>query len=124
MFHDTLIRIKNSQISRRKVTKIPYSAMALAICEILAERGYVSSSERKGKGYKRYISIGLNQGERKIKGIKFLSRPSRHIYKGYKELMPVRRGYGLMLVSTSKGIMSGEEAKKQKVGGEVLFEIW
>ncbi len=62
--------------------------------------------------------------ERDIRGLKFLSKPSRRLYVGYKEIKKVKSGHGLLVLSTSKGILSGEEAKKMKIGGQLLFEIW
>ena len=60
----------------------------------------------------------------KIGSVKLVSKPSRRIYAGYRELRPVKSGLGLLVVSTPRGIMSGKEARKMKLGGEVLFEIW
>ena len=59
-----------------------------------------------------------------IEGTRILSKPSRRLYTGYKDIKPVRQGYGLLILSTPKGVMDGKSAKKQKLGGQLLFEIW
>lgn len=104
--------------------KVPYTAMDLSVLEVLLKNGYLSRLERKGKGYKRILAIGLNDAEHGMRGLKFISRPSRRIYVGYQELRPVRQGFGISVLSTPKGILSGDEARKTKTGGEMLFQIW
>jgi small subunit ribosomal protein S8 len=126
MYIDLLIKIKNAQAVKKDVVKVPYSKRDERILEILKENNYIKDFERKGKGAKRVLEAELNykNGEGAISGVKPLSKPSRRIYIGYKEIKPVRRGYGLFVISTPKGILTGKEAKKMKVGGEALFNIW
>lgn len=75
---------------------------------------------------KRIIEIKLkyNNGEGAIHQIKFLSRPSRRLYLGYKDIKPIRQGYGVLILSTPKGVIDGKTARKEKVGGQALFEVW
>jgi len=125
MYHDVLTKIKNAQAAGKKAIKVPYSAMDANVLEVLLKKGYISRLERKGKGYKRILAVGINDTEHgSIRGLKFLSKSSRRLYVGYKELHPVRQGYGLAVLSTSKGILAGDEARKSKIGGEILFQIW
>jgi len=125
MYHDVLIKIKNAQDAGKKAIKVPYSAMDANVLEVLLKKGYVSRLERKGKGYKRILAVGINDVNKGgIRGLKFLSKSSRRLYVGYKELRPVRQGFGLAVLSTSKGILPGDEARKAKLGGEILFQIW
>lgn len=98
----------------------PFTKMDMSIAEILVKAGYLKEAEKKGRN-KRFIEMKLNK---RINGLRFLSKPSRHLYSPYKRLRHVKNGYGLGLVSTSKGIMTNEDARKQKLGGELLFEIW
>lgn len=123
MYVNFLIRIKNAQGAEKNVLRAPFSKMDLAIAEVLLKYGYLKSVEVKGKADKRVIEINLSK-EKAIRGIKFISLPSRRIYTGYKEIRSVKSGYGIAVVSTPKGIMSNKEARRQKLGGQLLFEIW
>ena len=127
MYTDLLTKIHNAQRAKKASVKMPYSNMDMAVAEILAARGFVLSANKKGRAPKRVIEVELkyddaNKGA--ISSVKFLSVPSRRLYKGYKEMRPVRQGFGVAIVSTPKGIMTATEARKQKVGGQLLFEIW
>lgn len=123
MYVNFLIKIKNVQGAGKNILRAPFSKMDLAIAEVLVKYGYLKSIEVKGKSDKRVIEINLNK-EKEIRGIKFISLPSRRIYAGYKEIRSVKSGYGIAVVSTPQGIMSGKEARQQKLGGQLLFEIW
>lgn len=123
MYIDLLIRIKNAQAAGRDYLKIPYSKMDKEIANILEKQGFLKKVEMKGRLPKKILKIYLNP-KRPIKGLKFLSRPSIGRYSGYRDLKPVKGGYGLLVLSTPKGIMSGSQARKEKVGGKLLFEIW
>jgi len=126
MYHDLLIRIKNAQAVKQERIKSPYSKFDEAIADLLLKHKFVSGVSKKGRMPKRVLEIELkyDNGSGVINGVKFLSKPSRRIYAGYKELRPVRQGYGLLVVSTPQGLLGGYEARKKKVGGELLFEIW
>lgn len=123
MYIDLLIRIKNAQAARRETLKVRYSKMDAAVAEILKARGFLKTVEVKGRAPKKIIEIIPNP-ERPIQGVKLMSKPSRRLYGGYRELRKVKGGYGLMILSTPKGIMPADAAKKEKVGGQLLFEIW
>jgi small subunit ribosomal protein S8 len=126
MYINLLTKIKNAQAVKKENVKVVYSKMDEKILEILKENGYIDDFQKKGRGAKRVLDIELKyqDGKGVIKGIKFISKPSRHLYISYKDIKPVKRGYGLLILSTPKGILTGKEAKKMKVGGEMLFEIW
>lgn len=126
MYIDLITKIKNAQKAKKESIKIPYSNMDMAVAQLLADTKLVDSVEKKGRMPKRVIEVKLKYDNDKgvISGVKFVSRPSRRIYSGYKELKPVRQGYGFGIISTPKGIMTTREARKQKVGGQLLFEIW
>jgi len=123
MYINLLIKIKNAQEAEKDLVRMPFSKMDLAIAELLLKQGYLKGVEVKGKAIKQMIEVSLKE-EKVIKGVKFISRPSRKIYSGYQKIKSVKSGYGLSVISTSKGIMSGQEARKQKLGGQLLFEIW
>ena len=127
MVTDLIIRIKNAQAARKESLKVPFSNLNFAVSEILAKNNYVESAAKKGRMPKRIIEIKLKydkDGKGAISGVKLLSVPSRQLYKGYKKLTRVLQGYGLGVVSTPKGLMTNQEAKKSKVGGQLLCEIW
>ncbi len=123
MYWDTLIRIKNAQDAGKKTVIVPYSKMDFSILESLVKHKFLKEIKIiNNKKNKKSIEVTL--GNRPINEVKFISKPSRHIYAGYRDIKPVKSGFGKLVVSTSLGIMTGEEAKKKKVGGEILFEIW
>ncbi len=127
MYTDLLTRIMNGQAAKKKTVKVPFSQMDFVIAELLAACGYLESVQKKGRMPRRALELKLRYDEAKrgaIRGVRFASVPSRRIYAGYRTLRPVRQGYGLAILTTPKGIMTGSEARKQKVGGQVLFEIW
>ncbi|MEK7657843.1 MAG: 30S ribosomal protein S8 [Patescibacteria group bacterium] len=126
MYTDLLTKIKNAQAVKKENIKVFHSKTDEKIVEVLTANNYLEKFEKKGRGVKKILDIKLkyNDGNGAIDGFKFISKPSRRIYIGYDEIRPVRQGYGLMIVSTPKGIMTGKEAKKLKVGGEALFQIW
>ncbi len=126
MYTDLLTKIHNAQRAKKASVKVPYSTMDMAVAEVLAARGFVLSAAKKGRAPKRIIEVELKyEGETgAISGIKFLSVPSRRLYAGYKEMRPVRQGFGVAVVSTPSGIMTSSQARKSKIGGQLLFEIW
>lgn len=126
MYLDLLIKIKNAQKARKETLKVPYSNLDFAVAEVLAKNNYLDSVAKKGRMPKRVIEIKLRyeNGRGVITGTNFLSKPSRRLYGGYKTLRPVKQGYGLGVISTPKGVMTTKEARKEKVGGQLLFEIW
>ena len=127
---DMLIRIKYAQAVKSEQVVIPFSKVKFRIANILKESGYVSEVERKSKKAKKaeheYLQLTLKyqDGQATLSGVKLISKPSRRMYIKAKEIRPVRSGYGLAIVSTSKGIMASKEAKKNKLGGEIICEIW
>lgn len=127
MYHDTLTRIRNAALRGHEKVKVPYSRFDFQILEKLEKQGYLTSVSRKGRGTRRVIEIKLKydkDGAPAISGVKFVSRPSRRLYEGYRGVKPSRQGYGHYILSTPEGVLTGKEAKQKKVGGQVLFEIW
>lgn len=127
---DMLIRIKNAQAVKGEQVVMPFSKVKFKIANILKEAGYISEVERKSKKAKKaeheYLQLTLkyqdNQGA--MSGVKIISRPSRRMYIKAKEIKPVRSGYGIAIISTSKGIVNSREAKKLDLGGEIICEVW
>ena len=126
MYTDLLTKIHNAQRAKKASLKVPFSNMAMAVAELLVKQGFLAGAAKKGRMPKRVIEIDLKyeNGKGAIDTIRFISVPSRRIYAGYKDLKKVRQGYGTALISTPKGIMTIAEARKGKVGGQLLFQIW
>ena len=124
---DMLTRIRNALIAKHDSVEIPASTMKKAIAQILVEEGYVKSFEIIADGEKKTIKIQLKYGankQRVIVGIKRISRPGLRVYARKDEMPKVLGGLGIAIVSTSRGVMTDREARKQGVGGEVLAYIW
>jgi small subunit ribosomal protein S8 len=127
---DMLTRITNAQAVRHERVSVPFSTVKMHIAHLLKDAGYIGEVERKKRKAKKaeveYLDLALkyDDGLGAISGVRLISRPSRHIYTKSKAIRPVRSGYGIAVVSTPKGIMSGSTARKENVGGEVMFEIW
>lgn len=123
---DMIIRIKNAGMAEKPSVLISYSKMKFAITELLKREGYIKDYSKKGKKVTKFIEIGLlyEDGKPKIQGIERISKFSRRIYQKAKKLRPVRQGFGTLVLTTPKGILSDKEAKKENVGGEALFKIW
>jgi small subunit ribosomal protein S8 len=121
-----LTRIRNSHLAGKRRLKVPFSKFDYEIAEALVKKGYLESAEKKGRSIKKIIDISLKYEEDKPKlsGIKLISLPSRRVYGSYRNLRSSKQGYGDYFMTTPQGIMTGREAKKAKVGGEILFEIW
>lgn len=127
MYIDLLTQILNAQKVHKEKIKFSYSVMDEKILNIIKENKFINEFEKKGRGIKKYFDITLayeEGGRGKINGVKFISKPSRRIYRKYRELRDVMQGYGTSIISTPKGIMTTNNARKTRVGGEVLFEIW
>ena len=124
---DMLTRIRNSVKVRGEVVDIPASRMKLAIAQLLKDEGYVSKVESVTKRNKKVIRLTLKYGKKKesiISGIKRVSTPGRRIYMGKGEIPRIRSGFGTVLISTSKGILTDSTARQLGIGGEVICYIW
>ena len=127
---DMLSQIMNAQAVNKETVTLPFSRIKFDIANVLKTNNYLADAEKKKRKTKKseqdLLNITLKYGEfgPAISGIKFISRPSRRIYINAGQIKPVRSGYGMAVISTPKGIMSSKEARKNNLGGEILFEIW
>lgn len=123
---DMLTRIRNSSMVKKPEVRVPYSQLKFALAKILAAEGYVSMIEKIGTGVGGEIRIVLKYENNQpvIRNLKRVSKPGRRAYAGYGDLPRVLSDYGIAIVSTSQGIMTNKEARKRKLGGEVLCEIF
>jgi len=122
---DMLTRIRNASMVGKKEVRVPYSNVKFAIAKILKEEGYVASIEKSEQGHGEIrIALKYDDGSAAIKAIKRVSKPGRRWYSGYADLPRVLSGHGIAIVSTSRGVMTNTEARKRKLGGEVLCEVF
>lgn len=124
---DMFIRIKNAQRVKRSVVLVPHSKIKMEVAKLLQSRGFLADVTRRGKKNKRSIELTLRYDSLKvgkITDIKRVSKSSRRIYRGYKSIRPFKKGYGFFIISTSKGIIDDDKARKLKIGGEILGEVY
>ena len=124
---DLLTRIRNASSAKHETVDIPASNMKKAIMQILVDEGYVKSFTVIEDGKQGMIRATLKYGEGKtpvITGLRRVSKPGLRIYSSVEEMPKVLKGLGIAIVSTSKGVMTDRQARKENVGGEILAFIW
>lgn len=123
---DLLTRIRNGQQAHLDTVVSPSSRMKFAIAKIMEREGFVGAVKEMSEGPKKTISITLKYDGRQpvIRFIKRISTPGRRVYRGASELPRVLSDIGIAIISTSLGLMTNKEARKRKLGGEVLCEIY
>lgn len=124
---DFIVRIKNAGMVKKEAILLPFSKIKKAIADVLLIKGFIASVSEKVKDNKKYLEIGLSyekNGSPKIKEVVRVSKPGRRIYEKAKDIKKFRRGFGIAVFSTSKGIMADADAKNANIGGEFLFKIW
>ncbi len=127
LISDGLTRIRNASMRRLDTTKLLHSNVVESVLKILAEKGYIESYNLIEEDNKKFINVVLKyneHGKSAINEIRKISKPGRRIYQTKDEIKRFKNGYGTVIVSTSKGVMSGIEASKAGVGGEVLCTVW
>jgi len=123
-FADLIIRIKNGYLAQKKVVVCRYSIFNLNILKKLKELNFIKDFKENDDKKKILVELLYQDNQPALTGVKIQSRPGRRIYRSYKELKPVLSDLGFSIISTPKGILTNKEAKKLKVGGEILFDIW
>ena len=124
---DMLTRIRNATALRKEQVEIPFSKLKLAIGKVLERKGFIRGVEMRKLRGKRILELELRYlqtGESAIAELKRVSKPGVRRYSGALQLKRVKGGYGIAIISTSKGVMTDREAKAQGLGGEILCEIW
>lgn len=123
---DMLTRIRNAIAVRKEEVRMPHSNMKQSVAEILAQNKYIAGTSVEGDGTEKSLVIQVfgTNGISPITEIARVSKPGRRVYAKVKEIPVVKQGRGLVIVSTSKGIMTGNQAKAQKLGGEVICEVY
>lgn len=124
---DLLTRIRNAARARKVTVDAPWSRQKEAIAKVLAEEGYLSDAAEVEEGERRVLRITLRYDPQRrpvILGLKRVSRPSLRVYVGVRDIPSVRKGLGVSILSTPRGILTDREARRQKVGGEVVCTVW
>ncbi|MCD6358875.1 MAG: 30S ribosomal protein S8 [Dehalococcoidia bacterium] len=123
---DMLTIIRNGLMVKHKSVDVPLSKMKLSIVKILKDEGYILGWQiTKGEHQKIRINLKYNAGSKStISGLKRVSKPSSRFYSAHNRVSSVYRGLGIAILSTSKGVMTGERARRDRIGGEVLCYIW
>ncbi len=121
-----IIQIKNGSAAGKESVTVSYSKMKEAILDVLEKEGYVQEVAKRGKKIHKSLEVGLVYDEYgpRVKGVERISKLSKRLYGGAKDLRPVKQGHGIMILTTPKGVMSDAQARKENVGGELLFKIW
>lgn len=121
-----LTSIRNAQAVLHQTVDIPFSILKYEIAKILQNEGFVERIEKKGKKIKKNIEITLKYENKipVISGLKRVSKSGQRIYFSAQKMKKVKDGYGIIIISTSKGLMTNKEARKQNIGGEVICEVW
>ncbi len=125
---DMLTRIRNANLARHQTTQVPATRMTRSIAKVLREEGFIGDFEEVGEGVKINLAISLKyKGKHRqplITTLKRVSKPGLRVYSTKKELPRVLGGIGIAIISTSSGIMTDREARRQNLGGEVLAYVW
>ena len=125
---DMLTRVRNAAMARAHVVEMPMSKMKFAIAKILESRGYLSAVETvKDKNSSREVlrlTLTYAEGMPVVSDLKRVSKPGRRVYVKADELRPVRSGYGISILSTPNGVMTGDDARKRRLGGELICEVY
>ena len=124
---DMLTTINNAQVVSKKQISVPYSEFNFKIAELLKKEGYILNVDKKGRVPNKKIVIDLKyreDGIPMISKVRKVSKQGQRVYKTSSDIKPVKSGYGLSIISTSKGVMTNKEARRNKVGGEIICEVW
>ncbi len=124
---DLLTRLRNASMVSKNSIEVPHSKYKYELVKLLKEEGYVLDVKTLGEGSKKIINIELKyseEGKSVISGMNRLSRPGKRIYSSFDKLPRNNGGLGTVIVSTSRGLLSDSEARKRKLGGEIICEVW
>lgn len=123
---DMLISIKNAGNAGKSFAEMPFSLLKESIAIVLFKEGFIASYAKKGKKVQKTLEIGIAYEGKvpRVSNVARMSKPSRRFYMKAAEIKQIKNGYGLMVISTPKGVMTGDDARKAQVGGEALFKIW
>ena len=123
---DMFVRIQNGYRAKKEAVVLPYSRLKDRLAALLTAEGFIAGAEKKGRKVRKFLEVTLayDGTAPAISGFRRVSKPSRRLYVGRREIRPVRGGLGTLILSTPKGLMTGEEARRAGLGGEAMVEVW
>lgn len=125
---DMLTRIRNACMVQHESTKVPVTRMTRSIAEVLKDEGFIENFSETGEGIRKYLVISLKYKGRNrkpiIQKLQRVSKPGLRVYSNHKDLPRVLGGIGIAIISTSKGVMTDRQARKEGIGGEILCYVW
>ncbi len=124
---DMLTRLRNAIAVKHTIVKLPYSKLKLAILEILSKEGMITEVNKVGRGVAKSLEVTLGydaNGDPLVHELERISKPSNRVYMKATEIYSPKNRYGFYIISTSKGLMTSKDTRKNKLGGEVLLSIW
>jgi len=123
---DSITRIRNAYLRKKRKTTLLYGKIVEKSLDILKEKKYIENYQVMTEGNKKFLKVILSYDNdtSPISEITRISKPGRRVYKKYNDLKSFKSGYGIMVVSTNKGVITNKQAFDDKVGGEVLFSVW
>ncbi len=126
-FADMLTRIRNAALAMHDHATLPASKLKIEFAKLLEDEGYISGWSTEGEGRDHMLTVNLKYDKNRrqvISGPRRVSKPGRRVYVGRGEVPKVLGGMGVAVISTSQGLLSGQEARRRGIGGEVLCEVW
>ncbi|TSC67276.1 MAG: small subunit ribosomal protein S8 [Parcubacteria group bacterium Gr01-1014_66] len=122
---DFFIRLKNAQHAGHTIVRIPYSRMSADLMRVLQSGGMIGAGEKRGKRARKILEVALHSknSSKFVRGVRLISTPGRKLYVPSRALKSSRRG-GMILLSTSRGVMDMEQARRMKIGGLLIAEVW
>jgi small subunit ribosomal protein S8 len=124
---DMLTRLRNGVLARHQRVAVPHSRLKAQILGLLQQEGYLQDVKEEADGAKKSLSVALRYHKDRraaIEGLARVSRPGRRVYVGHADIPVVKNGFGMAVLSTSRGVMTDKTAREQKLGGELLFTLW
>lgn len=123
---DMITRLRNAALAGKSTVQMPYSKAKAAVAELLKQSGFVELVSDSGKGIEKTLEIRLSADQKNVKftEIARMSRPGRRWYSNAKDIPVIMRGRGIVIISTSNGMMTGEQAKKLNIGGELICKVY
>jgi small subunit ribosomal protein S8 len=124
---DLLTRIRNARLAGHTALDVPNSKLKVEVCRVLKEEGYITDYSVEEEPVPGIIHVTMKYMRDRtcvLQGLRRISKPSLRVYQGTKEIRPVLSGLGVSILTTSKGVMTGRQARKEGIGGEVLCEVW
>jgi small subunit ribosomal protein S8 len=124
---DMLTRVRNASRAKHPTVDVPFSKIKLALAKILEQEGYISGFEIREDAKRKALRLSLKYDAQRrpvVNGLRRVSRPGRRVYAGMHDIPRVLGGMGTVVVSTNRGIMTGREARRRHLGGELIAEVW